>query len=223
MTAARTQAPLTYHDIRDLPLALPLQGLLFEDAQGNWYGLLRFTGVKRPQALQQWAAQQDALTYLDMKQATADLVFAFRDEALQRLAWGALLMWILLALSLRNLRRTLVISLVLLLGVGLVVVMLNLLHIPLSLFHVISLLLVTGLGLDYSLFFTRPAHSVQSRLHTLQGLVICFCSTFVVFAILSSSKLPVLQSIGMTVMLGVACSFVLAWLLSMSAGSGHDK
>ena len=150
-------------------------------------------------------------------------MFGFRDEAIQRLAWGLLLLLILLAVGLRNVRRTFNISITLLLSVCLVIITLDALQMPLSIFHIISLLLVTGLGLDYSLFFSRQEYNKQTKINTLQGLLICFCSTFTVFAILSTSTLPVLQSIGMTVMLGVAFSFVLAWLLSLDAGTYHSN
>ncbi len=214
---ARSQTPLTYDMISDMPVSLPLKRLLLQTGQGEtqqWYGIIRFSGVVDATALANWAIAENNVTYVNIRQAISALVFSFRDEALQRMLWGMLVLVVLLLISLRDIRRSATIAVNLVLTVCLVMLSLKVLHMPVSLFHVIAMLLVVGLGLDYSLFFSRPEANSLSRLNTLHGLVICFCSTFVVFAILSLSSLPVLQSIGITVMLGVLYSFLLAWIFS---------
>ncbi len=84
----------------------------------------------------------------------------------------------------------------------------------LSLFHLVSLLLVLGLGLDYSLFFTRKSEDRSAREKTVYGILVCFGSTALVFGMLASSSIPVLSAIGLTVFLGVSLSFLFAVLFS---------
>jgi len=86
--------------------------------------------------------------------------------------------------------------------------------VPLSLFHLISLVLAAGLGLDYALFFEHAAAEPAEQKRTLHALLVCSISTLLVFALLSFSTVPVLQAIGITVSLGVVSNFVLALLLT---------
>jgi predicted exporter len=84
----------------------------------------------------------------------------------------------------------------------------------LSLFHLISLLLVVGIGIDYGLFFSRSETDVANRQRTLHSLFICSSSTIVVFGMLALSTLPVLNAIGQTVAIGVFASFLFAFTVA---------
>ena len=74
--------------------------------------------------------------------------------------------------------------------------------------------LAAGLGLDYALFFEHAANDPAEQKRTLHALMICATATLLVFTLLTLSTVPVLQSIGITVTLGVVANFVLALLLS---------
>ena len=80
----------------------------------------------------------------------------------------------------------------------------------LSLFHLVSLLLVLGIGVDYGLFFSRPGADPDLRRRTLHALLVCCGSALMVFGMLSMAALPALRAIGLTVSLGVAASFLAA-------------
>ncbi|HPE73314.1 MAG TPA: MMPL family transporter, partial [Candidatus Competibacter sp.] len=84
----------------------------------------------------------------------------------------------------------------------------------LSLFHLVSLLLVLGIGVDYGLFFSRPGTDPAARRRTLHALLVCCGSALTVFILLSTSTLPALHAIGLTVSLGVVASFVAALSLA---------
>jgi predicted exporter len=86
--------------------------------------------------------------------------------------------------------------------------------VQLSLFHLVSLMLVLGIGLDYSLFFHRRETDMSERSRTLHALAVCALSTAMVFGILGSSEIPVLQAIGQTVALGVGLSFIATFALA---------
>jgi predicted exporter len=90
----------------------------------------------------------------------------------------------------------------------------------LDLFHLISLVLAAGLGLDYALFFERAGAERTERLRTLHGILVCALSTLLVFALLSLSSIPVLRSIGITVALGVLFNFLLALAVTRDV-NGH--
>ena len=74
---------------------------------------------------------------------------------------------------------------------------------PLSMFHLVALLLVVGVGLDYGLFFNRITGDGSEFEQTVRALAVCAISTTLVFGLLSLSQTPVLHAIGSTVTVGV--------------------
>jgi predicted exporter len=82
------------------------------------------------------------------------------------------------------------------------------------LFHLIALMLVAGLGLDYALFFERAARDRKEQVRTFHALLACSVSTFMVFALLATSTLPVLRAIGLPVAIGVVSNFFLSMFLT---------
>ena len=95
-----------------------------------------------------------------------------------------------------------------------VVAVLQAAGISLNLFHLISLILAAGLGLDYALFFEHAADDAAEQARTLHATLVCALSTLLVFVLLATSSLPVLRAIGTPVAIGVVANFVLALLLT---------
>lgn len=84
----------------------------------------------------------------------------------------------------------------------------------LSLFHLVSLLLVLGVGLNYALFFNRPFADEEERRRTWLSLTVCILAGLSAFGTLAFSRTPVLHAIGLTVGLGAAFSLLAAAVLS---------
>lgn len=86
----------------------------------------------------------------------------------------------------------------------------------LSLFHLVSLILVGGLSLDYAVFFAREGGSAAPR--TLHAVLVCAASTLCVFGVLATAQIPVLAAIGQTVSVGVLLGAVFGFLSARPAG-----
>ena len=82
--------------------------------------------------------------------------------------------------------------------------------IRLSLFNLVALLLVVGIGLNYALFFNRPAPDRGGAQRTLLSLAVCCATTLSAFGCLAFSQTPVLRAIGITVALGTVLSLVMS-------------
>jgi predicted exporter len=88
---------------------------------------------------------------------------------------------------------------------------LGLAQIPASLFNVLALVLVLGFGIDYSVFL----HEGRIARHTaLAAILLAGMTTLLAFGMLSFSATPFIRSIGLTVVIGVSFTFVLALLCS---------
>jgi len=210
---ARQLPPLTPPMLAGTPLELAIGSLLMQ-REGRFTGLVTFSEVRDPAALERFAAaSHGAIAVLDLKEEAESLVARQR----QRIVWCVLVAAILLGAvvygALRSGIRAVRVLTPMLLTSLLTVAILHAAGVPLSLFHVIALVLAAGLGLDYGLFFERSAHDPSGQRRTLHALLVCAAAALVVFSVLASSALPVLQSIGVTVVMGVIGNFVLALVL----------
>ena len=79
---------------------------------------------------------------------------------------------------------------------------------PLTIFHLVGLLLVVAVGSNYSLFFEHPTATVEDRERTLVSLLFANVATVIGFGLLSFSSVPVLHAIGSTVAIGAVLSLV---------------
>ena len=212
---SRTLPPLKPEVTAETLLGIKVSSLLHPYGNG-WLLMIPLSGVEDPQRLERAfkADPQGQVHYVNLKTMTQGFISKFRDQALNRLGWGALFMIAVLTLALRSPRQVgrallpvtiaVILDLALLLASGQ----------HLSLFHLISLLVVVGISLDYSLFINRPRTTPQELSRTLHSLTVCFASTAAVFGLLALSDLPVLRAIGSTVVIGVTCGYIVALTLS---------
>ncbi|MEN8179441.1 MAG: hypothetical protein ABFS39_12615, partial [Pseudomonadota bacterium] len=211
---SRQLAPLTYHDLANTPPGMRLKALLRE-REGGWLLMTPLSQVEDGAAVAELLEKQlPSAQYLNLRTETSSLVAGFRHQIMQRLAIGVLVMLLVLGIGLKSLKRALQTMLPVILAILLTTGMLYWTGISLTLFHLVSLMLVLGIGLDYSLFFGRNEEDIEDRTLTLHALLICALSTSMVFGILGSSDIPVLQAIGQTVALGVIISFITTFALT---------
>ncbi|MEJ2654520.1 MAG: MMPL family transporter [Acidihalobacter sp.] len=222
--AARKLPPLRPAMLQDTALGARIAPLLFAQASGRWIGLVPLAGVADPTALAHWYAKATlpGSDLVDLKQQSNDLMSNFRAEALQRFAWGALGMLLLLVAGLRRLRPLLrviaPVALALLVDVAVILAGGS----RLSLFNLVTLLLVAGVGVDYALFFNRRESDPAERTRTTHALTLCLLSTVTLFGILATSGIPVLRAIGMTASVGAASTFLFAWALAPQSATSRQ-
>ena len=154
--------------------------------------------------------QDERLFHLDLKEESNRIIATYRQQALKFLGLGAVLICILLWLH-EPLRRMMRLLWPIATGLLFVTAMLHLLGERLSLFHLASLLLVSGIGLDYSLFFNRQCQTEVDRADTLRSLWTCVVTTVLAFGTLAFSQIPVLRAIGLTVSLGALSCYLFSW------------
>lgn len=211
---ARTLPPLTAETLRKSPLGSSLDMLLASHG-GKVTALVTFAGVNDATALQRLADTAGSnVLLLDLKSASESLVAQQRTRLLWSLGIAAVLLIGVVAFALRSRERVLRVLAPMALTTLILVAVLHGAGVPMTLFHLIALILAAGLGLDYALFFEHAADDPQEQRRTLHAVLVCSCSTLMVFALLALSTLPVLRAIGVTVSLGVVANFVLALLLT---------
>lgn len=78
---------------------------------------------------------------------------------------------------------------------------------PLSLFNVMALLLVLGIGVDYALFFRETGADSPT---TLLAIALSSITTLLAFGLLAFSATTAIHAFGLTVLIGILAAFLLA-------------
>jgi len=207
--------PLDVKNVLATPIGKHLQQDLFFK-NNEWVSIIRLTGVKSESALTDWMALQTDVQpyYLNLRQATSSLMSDYQETALYRLLLGSFVIGLIL-LTVRSRLRAGIILLPIILAVLLSISIHVLLGTQLTLFHILALLLIVGIGLDYSLFFDRSWISAEDYHQRLHGIFISASSTLISFGILGFSDIPVLSALGQTVTFGVLGCFVLTLVFNI--------
>jgi len=218
--AARLGPLLTMEDLRGTGLDLKVQSLLAA-GNGEWHALIPLRGVRDPERLRSLAGRLPAdasASFLDLKAESDRLIGGYRSQALALAGLGAVAIALLLWFGLRSLRKALRVMLPVYAAIAMTVACLALLGIGLSLFHLVSLLLVLGIGLNYALFFNQAEPGTDIEQGTSLALSVCFLTTFAAFGCLATSRIPILSAIGLTVSIGCALSLLNAMILGQVRG-----
>jgi predicted exporter len=214
---ARTAPLLTPEMFARSPLGQRLAAML--SARGDhWVGLSTLSGVHDAAAVAAAVASADpSARLLDLKEASESLVAAYRTRILHAVLAATLLLFVTITLALRSIRRAWHVLAPMTLATFLVLAVERMAGIPVSLFHLVALILAAGLGLHYALFFERDTGDPAEQRRTLHATVVCVIAALLVFGMLAWSSIPVLRAIGLTVALGVGFHFCLSILMAPHA------
>lgn len=206
---ARSSPPLTVADLRASVLRSWLDSHLVPIGD-RWVALVPLVEPD-PAALAAFlAASQVEVQLIDFQATSAELMQDYRNTALRTICLAALVIVALLWWVRGNLHQTLWIALTVTASLATTIAVISVTHGSLTVIHMVAMLLVLGLGLDYSLFLSR-SESAEERQATDRGVIACAASTTLAFAILAASTIPLLRFLGLTVAAGSLASFVLAW------------
>ena len=198
---SRSRGPLAEDDLRGTVLGIKLQTLVVPAGTG-WAVLVPLYGVSDARLL---GAE---VPLLDLKAESERLLAGYRFETLRLTALGMGAIVLVLAFGLRNARAVLQVVLPVALGLLITAAVLQLAGQRLTVFHLIAMLLVMGIGLNYSLFFDRPEENPLLRRRMLFALFVTCATTLLAFVTLAFSSNPVLHAIGLTVSVGAAAAFL---------------
>jgi predicted exporter len=151
---------------------------------------------------------------VDLKALSTQMVDGYLGESLRQVALGAGLIAFLLVVGLRSAVRAGRVIAPCLAALALATAVLVALGTRISVFHLVALLLVLGIGLNYALFLENAGTNDEQRERTRQALALCVATTVITFGVLAFSTTPVLRAIGATVALGavLALALAVAWL-----------
>jgi predicted exporter len=220
-SVATSQQLVTPEIYADTDLATLVAGSLYERDK-EWISIVALFGLQdRQQLIDSISATVPGALFVDLKDAANSMMARYRIRVVEMLLLALAVIAVYLVWSLRNLRQVIWVLGTLAAALLVTIAGSSLILGSLSIFNLIAAVLVAGLGMDYALFFARTEASETARENTAHAVGVCALSTCAAFTILAFSSIPVLQSIGVTVAIGVAACYGFARLGSSGRRPGR--
>ncbi|MDH0446941.1 MMPL family transporter [Shewanella sp. GD04112] len=166
-------------------------------------------GIEDIAALKARFANNPQVQLIDKVADISTLMGHYRLLTLKLLGLALVIALLLFSLSFGVKRAALVVA-VPALAALLTLAILGLVGSPLSLFHALALILVFGIGIDYSLFFASAAQHGKA---VMMAVFMSACSTLLAFGLLAFSQTQAIHYFGLTLSLGIGFTFVLSPLI----------
>ncbi|MBL8478427.1 MAG: MMPL family transporter [Sterolibacteriaceae bacterium] len=159
-------------------------------------------------------ANLPGVSLLDLQGDVEALVADYRRQTLRTALLGAVGIFLVIALQLRDRRALGAMLATLVATVSITAGVLLLIAGSLTVFNLVALLLVAGVASNYALFFATLSPDAGERQRTSLSVLLAGASTFIVFAVLVASSTPVLAMIGATVAIGAAVGLICSMAFS---------
>ncbi|KVE94022.1 hypothetical protein WJ01_19825 [Burkholderia vietnamiensis] len=242
--AARRAPLLTRADLRGTSMAVAVDALLTE-RDGRWNAMLPLRAADRARGASSAAAAPDAAAALDTAairaavaragvrdalfvdlKAEADRLYVdYVREDLRLSLAGFAAIAVLLLIALRSPRRALRALAPLVAAVVVVAAAFALARVPLTILHLVGMLLIVAVGSNYALFFCKRDDAQPVTPYTLVSLLVANAATVAGFGLLALSHVPLLETFGLTVgpgaMLALAFAAILAPRAMDTAGAAE--
>ncbi|WP_322039713.1 MMPL family transporter [Burkholderia diffusa] len=231
--AARHAPPITRADLRGTSMALAVDALLTERA-GRWSAMLP---LRAPDAARSASAASapalaaapiraavaragvpDAL-FVDMKAEADRLYVNYVHEDIRLSLAGFAVIAVLLLIALRSPRRVVRALAPLVAAVLVVTAGFALAGVPLTILHLVGMLLIVAVGSNYALFFCKRDDAQPVTPYTLVSLLIANLATVAGFGLLALSRVPLLETFGLTVGPGAMLALAFAAILAPRAAA----
>ena len=210
--AAPPENLLTLEAMRRSPLAPVLA--FWAPRGGAPTILVPLAGVRDPDDLR---ARVPGAAIVAPQKTVIALFRGVRVRTLVASGVGLLAIFALLALRYRGVRRATAALLPAVLACVATVIVLSAAGVALTILHVMALLLVVSLGVDFGIFFVEKAETLAGAARTLVSILTASLTTVLSFGLLGVSDNPGLAALGITLTLGtvfgmVSCLLVAWWL-----------
>lgn len=166
-------------------------------------------GIQQIDALKARFAHDESVQLIDKVADISAVMGHYRLLTLKLLALALGIALLLFSLNFGIKKATVVVA-VPALAALLTLATLGLTGSPLSLFHALALILVFGIGIDYSLFFASAQNHGKA---VMMAVFMSACSTLLAFGLLAFSQTQAIHYFGLTLSLGIGFTFLLSPLI----------
>jgi predicted exporter len=204
---------LTLADVRRSPLAPLLAGWV--PAQGTPIALIPLFGVTDLAAVR---ARVKSAAIIAPAGTIVELFRGVRIRTVLASAVGLGAIFLLLLARYRSARKSVIALAPGLLACVATVGTLVAAGVPLTILHVMSLLLVVSMGVDFGIFLVDTTETLEESARTMVSILTASITTILSFGLLGLSESPGLAALGVTVTLGTTFSLVFCVVMASLAG-----
>ncbi|MEX3689896.1 MMPL family transporter [Paraburkholderia sp. BR14263] len=235
--AARNPPLVTRADLKGTSMALAVDALLTQ-RDGQWSAMLALRAPRHSQGAQAVntpsldassvsgavaRANVPGALFVDMK-AEADRMYVdYVHEDIRLSLAGFAVIVVLLVFALRSFSRAARALAPLVAAVLVVAAGFALAGVPLTILHLVGMLLIVAVGSNYALFFCKRDDAAGITPRTLVSLLVANLATVAGFGLLSLSHVPLLETFGLTVGPGAMLALVFAAILAPPLVHSSDE
>ena len=216
--------PLRFEDLADSPLSDLVRPLL-TDFGGEIAVNTYLQGLQSPEAVRRAIQGLPGVHFFDQREFLNEVYAQFRATTVRQIFMGNLLVIALLLLRYRRLRPALAAFFPSALVTIILLGSFAALGVETNLLHVVGLVMVLGMGVDYGVFVVDSASDPEEMGTTLLSIFLGSITTVFTFGVLALSQHPALRALGVTIGVGILLAFLLAplALLVLREGSGAER
>jgi predicted exporter len=201
--------PLRWEDLAASPLADVARP--FRAALGRQVAFVTFLrGVEEPEELANRLAGLEGVTYFDQFAFLNGAYQQCRTRTFQLMFLGLALVGLMVLVRYRRWRLAAAAFLPALLAAATTLALVTAFGTEVNLLHLIGLLLVLSMGVDYGVFMVESRQNNHELAATAVAILVACLSTTCAFGLLGLSSNPALHALGLTTGLGVFLSLLLA-------------
>ncbi|PSV52508.1 MMPL family transporter [Photobacterium sp. GB-1] len=216
VTFSATFEPLTMTHFLASSVSAPLR-FMWLGSLKDQHGVSKYSAVillhdiKQQHTIAELAQHDNGLTYLNKADEISSLFGQYREHVTWLLIAASFAIYLLLAWRYGIKQGVKMIAPSLIAGIAGIAIT-SLTGTPLNLFNLLALILILGIGIDYSLFFAelKPNTGHQQGITTLLAITLSALTTVLSFGLLALSETQAIHSFGITVLTGI----IIAWLLA---------
>ncbi|MGF1754610.1 hypothetical protein L4C33_13545, partial [Vibrio makurazakiensis] len=177
--------------------------------------VIMLKSIEQPLEFNKWlqsdTASQLGVTYLNKAEEISDLFKEYRTNIGELLCIALVAIFVVLAIRYGWKHSVKMILPSLIAGIAALAVT-TLLGSSLNLFNLLGLILILGIGIDYTLFFSEQKQSHS----TLLAITLSALTTLLSFGLLALSQTHAIHSFGLTVLTGIFVAWLLAPIANQS-------
>jgi len=207
--AERTGPLIDLGDLGHTSISLKVESLLLRQEHA-WVAMLPLHGLTATAEVAQAIANEPEVLLINLKTESDRLLRVYLREGKTLASLGGAAISLMLLVSLRSVRRLILVAAPLVAAVVVTFAVLRLGGHAVSIFNLFGVLLVVAIGSNYCLFFDRQRLNPAGTSSVLASLILANASTVTAFGVLAFSHTPVLHDLGMPVAIGALLSLIFA-------------
>lgn len=198
--------PLTLSAWRDTPLAMPMKHQILGTTDGGTALVVALTGEEATLDLSAVIAGLPGVSIVDKTASVSALFAEYRRLAALWLPLAGLIVFAVLVWR-YGLQQGGAILLPTLVAIGTALGIYGQIGVPLTLFSLMALVLVLGVGANYAIFIVEAGERAPV---SFAGVLLSAATTLLAFGLLTLSSMPALHQFGLLLLIGISTAVFLA-------------